>query len=116
MTTAGRARAWGGWIGLALLVMVGFAEAAPKGGSRAKPKPDEPPALPAGTMELPPPASPIKLPAPVDSAIPGGGGKYLILHLSKLQQLAVFDVQQSKVVKLLPIASNDIVYAAGADK
>jgi hypothetical protein len=123
MTTASRARVGGGLIALAmaaaaallLLPLAGVSDAAPKGGTRQKPKPAEPPALPAGTMELPP-ATPVKLPATVDAAVPGGGGKYLILHLRKLQQLAVFDVQQAKVLKYLPVASGDIAYTAGSEK
>src|SRR4051812_1786397 len=69
-STAGRARAWGGWMGLALLAMlfVAPAEAAPKGSGRAKPTKDEPP---AGTIELPE-ATPVKLPAAVDAVVPGG--------------------------------------------
>jgi hypothetical protein len=46
----------------------------------------------------------------------GGGGRFLILHLKKLQQLAVFDVSQVKVVKYLPLPTNDIEYTAGLKK
>ncbi len=58
----------------------------------------------------------IKLPAPIDDVVVGAGGKLLIFHIKKLQQLAVFDVSQAKVVKYLTLASNDISYAAGREK
>src|SRR6185436_3206101 len=45
-----------------------------------------------------------------------GGGRFLILHLSQLRQLAVLDVSEARIVKYLPLASDDIAYAAGADK
>jgi hypothetical protein len=46
----------------------------------------------------------------------GGGGRYLILLLPSLRQLAVFDVNEAKVVKQLPVADADVKIAAGMDK
>jgi hypothetical protein len=57
-----------------------------------------------------------KLPAPVDATAVGGGGKYLILHLKKLQVLGVFDVATGKVRKYLPMPTNELAFTAGADK
>ena len=57
-----------------------------------------------------------KLPAAVDGVAVGGGGKYLVLHLKKLQVLAVFDAAQGKVLKYLPMPTNELAFAAGAEK
>ena len=46
----------------------------------------------------------------------GGGGRFLILHIKKLQQLGVFDVSQLKVIKYIPLPTNDVVVAAGLKK
>ncbi|HEY7158651.1 MAG TPA: serine protease [Gemmataceae bacterium] len=57
---------------------------------------------------------------PLDAAIAdvavGGGGRYLILHLPKLRQLAVFDVNQAKVVKRLPLPDGPVKFAAGLEQ
>jgi hypothetical protein len=46
----------------------------------------------------------------------GGGGRYLILHLPRERQLAVFDTHTSEVVKYLPVADDTVRFAAGLDK
>lgn len=46
----------------------------------------------------------------------GGGGRYLILHLPRLTKLAVFDVNEARVVKEVPLPANDIKFTAGLDK
>jgi uncharacterized protein DUF1559/SLA1 Homology Domain 1 (SHD1) protein len=58
----------------------------------------------------------VKLPSTLESCVVGGGGRYLIFHLKQLRQLAVFDVTQAKVAKYLPLGSDDVGYAAGAEK
>jgi hypothetical protein len=57
-----------------------------------------------------------KLEAPVADVAVGGGGRYLILHLPKLRQLAVFDVNKAKVVKFLPAAEGNLKFVAGLDQ
>jgi hypothetical protein len=57
-----------------------------------------------------------KMDAPIADVAVGGGGRYLILHLPKLSKLAVFDVNQSKVVKLLPAPEANLKITAGLDK
>ena len=52
----------------------------------------------------------------MEDVIPAAGGKLLLLHLPKLRQLAVFDVMQSKVMRYLPLPSDDVLFAAGAEK
>ena len=73
------------------------------------PAPLRPPTLPRDTVEL-------KLPDTADDVVVGGGGRYLILHLPRTRQLAVFDAAEAKVVKYLPVAEDDIKMAAGLDK
>jgi hypothetical protein len=57
-----------------------------------------------------------KMDAPIADVAVGGGGRFLILHLPKLGKLAVFDVNEAKVVKLLPMADENIKFTAGLDK
>jgi hypothetical protein len=92
------------------------------------PQPKEPALPKTGKMPSLPAPLPIK-PAPLDAdtvtrtfpdtirnVVRGGGGRFLILHLPKLRQLAVFDVNQAKVVKYLPVASDNVQIAAGMTK
>jgi hypothetical protein len=48
--------------------------------------------------------------------VAGAGGRYLILWLKKVMKLAVFDVSQAKVIKYLSVNSDDVKFAAGAEK
>lgn len=57
----------------------------------------------------------LKLPGAAAAIAVGGGGRYLILHLKSLRQAAVFDVNAGKVVKYLPLPSDDVALAAGAE-
>jgi hypothetical protein len=57
-----------------------------------------------------------ELDAPIADVAVGGGGRYLILHLPKVEKLAVFDVNQAKVVKLLPARDANLKFTAGLDK
>ena len=68
-----------------------------------------PPNLPNGRLE-------IDLPAPVEASGVGGGGRYLVLYLKKLQQLAIFDVSEAKVIKYLPLPGTDVLFAPGRTK
>jgi hypothetical protein len=58
----------------------------------------------------------VRLAAPVGDAVVGGGGRFLIFHLPTAQKFAVFDVQQGKVVKELPVADAVVLFAAGANQ
>jgi hypothetical protein len=111
---------------LAAIVMGGVvvAEAAtPRRPGKSPPnQPNTPPtpATPATPATQPAPdpdiIARVKLPAPVNATTVGGGGKYLVLHLPKLRQLAVYDVGEGKVTKYLPVPTNDITFSAGAEK
>lgn len=67
------------------------------------------PVLPHGRLE-------VDLPAPVDEVVLANSGRYLLLHLKKLQQLAVFDISQAKVLKYIPLPSNNISIAGTSKK
>jgi hypothetical protein len=56
------------------------------------------------------------LPAPVSDLAVGGGGRYLILRLPAARTLAVFDVTRTRIVHSIPVADDDIRFAAGQDK
>jgi hypothetical protein len=58
----------------------------------------------------------IKLPAPVDDVVLGGGGRYLILAMSKARQLAVLDINAGRIAKFLPLPTENVRIAAGAEK
>ncbi|WP_417388105.1 hypothetical protein [Gimesia sp.] len=59
----------------------------------------------------------VHLPAPyVNDAVDGGGGRYLIFQLQDKKQLAIFDVVEARIVKTLDVNSDDLAFAAGADK
>jgi hypothetical protein len=58
----------------------------------------------------------VTLAAPLADVAVGGGGRYLIFHLAKVRKLAVFDVNQAKVVATLPVDEDNIKLAAGKDK
>ncbi len=57
-----------------------------------------------------------KMDAPIADVAVGGGGRYLILHQPKFGKLAVFDVNEAKVVKLLPAGEDNVKFTAGLDK
>lgn len=56
------------------------------------------------------------LPAPIDDVAAGGNGRYLLFHLEKLRKLAVFDVAQAKITHYVPLSSDNVLFAAGAEK
>ncbi|HET6252004.1 MAG TPA: hypothetical protein VFE47_30240 [Tepidisphaeraceae bacterium] len=83
-------------------------------GAMGKPKPQ--PKTPDTTQPAVMDWTAVKLPAAADAVSTGGAGKYLVLHLAKLQQLAIFDVSQRKIVKYLPVPTDDLVFCASMDK
>ena len=46
----------------------------------------------------------------------GGGGRYLIFHLTKLKKLAVFDVNEAAIIHYISLTEDKIVFAAGLEK
>ena len=57
----------------------------------------------------------VKLPASLSEIVTGGGGRFLILYLKQLRQLAIFDTSRAAIVKYIAVSSDDITYTAGAD-
>ena len=55
------------------------------------------------------------MPAPIAGLAVGRGGRFLILHLPKLGQLAVFDVNKAKITHTIPV-DDDVQFTAGLDK
>ncbi len=58
----------------------------------------------------------LRLSSAADDVCVGGGGRFLILRLPKEHKLAVFDANEAKIVKYLPLAEDDALIAAGLDK
>src|SRR5262249_18008072 len=46
----------------------------------------------------------------------GGAGRFLILRLPQQRKLAIFDANEAKIVKYLPVAEDTVKVAAGRDK
>ena len=73
---------------------------------------------PAKSLESPPQSdhTEISLPGNVTNVAVGGGGRFLILHLAQLRKLAVFDVNEAKIVKYIPLPEDEVCMTAGIDK
>jgi hypothetical protein len=56
------------------------------------------------------------LPATIADVVVGGRGRYLILSLPRLHKLGIFDANEGKVVKYLPLAQDSPRIAAGLHK
>lgn len=46
----------------------------------------------------------------------GGGGRFLIYHLKGQKKLAILDLQKGEVVKHIPVADDNMLFTAGAQK
>ncbi|MDY3553040.1 hypothetical protein R5W24_002130 [Gemmata sp. JC717] len=57
----------------------------------------------------------VKLPGAVTDLCLGGGGRFVIYRLASVGLLAVFDVNEGKVVKYLPVGAGEVKFAAGLD-
>jgi hypothetical protein len=58
----------------------------------------------------------VQLPGPVGDLAVGGGGRYLVFHVPTQHKLAIFDVNQAKIVHSVPVAEDKVFIAAGRDK
>jgi S1-C subfamily serine protease len=56
-----------------------------------------------------------KLPEVFTDVVVGGGGRYLVFHMPKLKQLAVFDFNELRVTKYIPLAEEDVTFTAGLE-
>jgi hypothetical protein len=87
-----------------------------------EPRQEPPPAwAPVKAFEIKPPPlkedkTTLRLPGSLRDVCVGGGGRFLILHLPQQRQLAIFDVNEAKIVKYLPAGDDNIKFAAGMEK
>jgi hypothetical protein len=56
-----------------------------------------------------------RLPESFSDVVVGGGGRYLVFQIPKLKKLAIFDMSEARVTKYIPLAEDNIAYAAGLD-
>jgi hypothetical protein len=56
-----------------------------------------------------------KLPEAFTDVAVGGGGRYLVFHMPKLKKLALFDFNELRVTKYIPLAEDDVAFTAGLD-
>jgi hypothetical protein len=57
-----------------------------------------------------------KLPGTITDVVAGGGGRYLFLVLKDIKKLAVFDANVANMARYLPLASDEVLVAAGSEK
>jgi serine protease Do len=57
-----------------------------------------------------------EIPSKIADVAVGGGGRYLVLYLPDVPELAIFDVSEAKVVRSIKLAEKDVKFAAGLDK
>src|SRR5262249_50881259 len=90
----------------------------PTGPAPVKPEPARPqPAAPVAEAPAGKTDKTVKqLPSTFSDVALGGGGRYLVLHLPRERKLAVFDTHKSEIVKYLPVAEDNLRFAAGLDK
>jgi hypothetical protein len=60
-------------------------------------------------------ATTVELPEPLSAFHLGGGGRYIICQLPKAKLLAVVDLTMGRIVKQLPLPSDDARFVAGND-
>ncbi len=58
----------------------------------------------------------LRLPGTVADTCVGAGGRFFILHLPKMRNLAVFDVNEAKIVEYIPVAGDNIKFTASMNK
>jgi S1-C subfamily serine protease len=60
--------------------------------------------------------SEFKLPSVVDGeVVPGGSGRYLVLHSKQLRRLHVFDLKQRKIAGSVPAPDDNVLFAASSE-
>src|SRR5262249_8076726 len=73
----------------------------------------------AGQFKLTPyqgEAKTVELPDTISDVALAGGGRFVLLHLSKARKIAVYDVEQAKIARFLSLSSENSFIAAGLDK
>ena len=57
-----------------------------------------------------------KLPDRMDQVVVGGGGRFILMHLPQSRKVAMFDVNEAKVVHYFPVSGDGVKIAAGLEK
>jgi hypothetical protein len=57
----------------------------------------------------------VNLPSTAGDVVLGGGGRFLLVSLPKVRKVALFDVNEAKVVHYFPAAADDVKVAAGLE-
>src|SRR5262249_49549219 len=55
----------------------------------------------------------VDLPAQVADVAVGGGCRFLVLHLPKVRQLAIFDVSEAKIKNTINVDDDSVLFGAG---
>ncbi|HJZ94788.1 MAG TPA: hypothetical protein VKE40_28235, partial [Gemmataceae bacterium] len=71
---------------------------------------------PLGPPEMSAPQVEIAIPGQLRDVCVGGAGRFLLLHCQAVRKLAIFDVGALKIVKTIALGSENVLFAAGADK
>ncbi len=90
----------------------GPAQSRPARGGAGNGVASRPATVPAGTLVQ----SSIRLPGPASEVTPAGNGRYLVIHMKKLQSLAIVDLFEKRVAKIMDLPAGDTHIAAGLDK
>lgn len=69
--------------------------------------------LPIGPTRLARDRDEMALPGPVESVAVAGGGRFLLLHIPRVKQVAVFDVREAKVVREISVPDPNVLVAGG---
>ncbi len=86
-----------------------------------KVKIDTPTAPAAGAWEIRPPkledeVVTRQLPDSVTDVVVGGGGRFLLLNMPKVRKVALFDVNEAKIIHYFPTSEDGALIAAGMSK
>ncbi len=58
----------------------------------------------------------VALPGAISDVAVGGHGRFIFLYLQGNRQIAVYDANETKIVKYIPVASDDVKIVAGASR
>jgi hypothetical protein len=103
---------------------------------RFEPPPFEPPKIdppkidpPRPNLVLPAPPDPVailpapvtkettyKLPEPARALRAGGGGRYLVMHFPQARRFGIFDTNEARITRFVPVADGEPAFAAGMRK
>jgi hypothetical protein len=71
---------------------------------------------PGQPVEVPEGAKQVKLEGRIDDVEVGGGGKYLLLVMRGVRQVAVYDIEADKIARTFALPTDEVLVTAGSDK